>query len=97
MVWGLMRIVLFTIAFVVGMMVIGPFKMSAGSKSFNPPRLDEHIGTSLVVACENGNVVVKHVEGAVQLECARHASGRDVQIEDAPLVCAAVIKMAAVG
>ena len=71
MVWGLMRIVLFTIAFVVGMMVIGPFKMSAGSKSFNPPRLDEHIGTSLVVACENGNVVVKHVEGAVQLECAQ--------------------------
>ncbi len=74
MVWGLMRIVLFTIAFIVGMMIIGPFKTSAGSKSFNPPRLDEHIGTSLVVACENGNVVVKHVEGAngaVQLECAQ--------------------------
>ena len=74
MVWGLMRIVLFTIAFVVGMTVIGPFKMSAGSKSFNPPRLDEHMGASLVVACESGNVVVKHMEGAhgaVQLECAQ--------------------------
>jgi hypothetical protein len=73
MVWGLIRIVLFTIAFVVGITVIGPFGASAGSKSFNPPRLDEHMGTSLVVACESGNVVVRHMGGthdAVRLECA---------------------------
>ena len=58
MVWGQIRIVLFTIAFIVGMMVIGPLKTSAGSKLYNPQRLDEHMGTSLVVACEGGKVVV---------------------------------------
>ena len=74
MVWGQIRIVLFTIAFIVGMMVIGPLKTSAGSKLYNPQRLDEHMGTSLVVACEGGKVVVKHLggaSGAVQLECAQ--------------------------
>ncbi len=74
MVWGLIRIVLFTTAFFVGMMIVGPFKTTAGSKSFNPQRLDERMGTSLVVACDSGNVVVKHMQGAsgaVQLECAQ--------------------------
>jgi hypothetical protein len=74
MVWGLIRIVLFTTAFIVGMMIIGPFQTSAGSKSLNPQRLDEHMGTSLVVACESGEVVVKHMtgaNGAVQLECSQ--------------------------
>jgi len=73
MVWGLIRIVLFTTAFIVGLVIIGPFKATAGSKSFNPQRLDEHMGASLVVACESGKVVVKRMQGAsgaVQLECA---------------------------
>jgi hypothetical protein len=72
MVWGVIRITIFSIAFVVGLLVIGPGGSTAGSKSFNIPRLNEHVGDSLVVACENGDVVLEHMggkNGAVQLKC----------------------------
>ena len=74
MVWGLVRIGILSVAFMVGLMVIGPLGSSAGSKTFHIPRLNEHTGESLVVACESGNVVLKHIggkPGAVQLECSQ--------------------------
>jgi hypothetical protein len=74
MVWGLVRIGILSIAFVVGLMVIGPLGSSASWKTFHIPRLNEHMGESLVVACESGNVVLKHIggkPGAVQLECSQ--------------------------
>ena len=74
MVWGLVRIVIVGIAFMVGLTVIGPLGSSAGSKSFNIPRLSQHVGESLVVACASGDVVLKSVggePGAVQLECSQ--------------------------
>jgi hypothetical protein len=74
MVWGLIRIAIFSSAFMVGLAVIGPGGSTAGPKSFNIPRLNGHVGDSLVVACQSGDVVLKHVEGkpsAVQLKCSQ--------------------------
>ena len=72
--WGLVRITIFTIAFFFGTMVVGPRGSAAGSKSFNTPHLNESIGTSLVVTCAAGDVVIKRLSGqagTVRLECAR--------------------------
>jgi hypothetical protein len=74
MVWGMIRITIFSIAFMVGLLVIGPLGSTAGSKSFHITRLNEHVGDSLVVACENGDVVLEHVRGktsVVQLKCSQ--------------------------
>ena len=74
MVWGLFRIGILSIGFIVGLMVIGPLGSSAGWKPLHVPRLNERMGESLVVACESGNVVLKHIggkPGAVQLECSQ--------------------------
>jgi hypothetical protein len=74
MVWGLVRIGILSVAFIVGLMVIGPLGSSAGSKTFRIPHLNEHTGESLVVTCESGTVVLKHIggrPGAVQLECSQ--------------------------
>jgi len=74
MVWGMVRVGILTIAFIMGLMVIGPVGSTAGSKTLHIPHLNEHIGDSLVVTCESGSVVLKHVggkPGSVQLECSQ--------------------------
>ena len=72
--WGLVRIGIFSIAFVIGLKVIGPLSSSAGADAFHIPHLNQHTGESLVVACESGDVVLKQVQGrpgAIQLECSQ--------------------------
>ena len=71
--WGVVRAVIVSVGFIVGLMVVGPMASSAGSAPSSVPRMSEHIGESLVVACENGSVVLKHLgeHGAVQVECSQ--------------------------
>ena len=72
--WGLIRIAIVSISFLVGLMLIGPMRTSAGSKSPDILHLNEHAGGSLIVACDAGNVAIKHIggePGAVQLECGK--------------------------
>jgi len=66
--WGCIRIGIVSIAFFVGLM-LGPIGTTAGSKSPDVPRVNGHIGTSVVVACDGGDVAIKHVGGKVQLDC----------------------------
>jgi hypothetical protein len=74
--WGCIRIGIVSAAFLVGLILIGPMRTSAGSDTL---RLDEHVGTSLIVACNGGEVAVRHVGGAVQLECEK---GKIVVVRD---------------
>jgi hypothetical protein len=70
--WGWIRIGIFTTAFLTGLMVVGPLGTSASSKPSDILRLNESVGGSLIVACNGGDVAIKHVggePGAVQLEC----------------------------
>lgn len=70
MVWGFIRITLFCVAFLFGLFA----GESVNSDSDSIPRLDESTGTSLVVACEEGDVLVTPLlqeSGAVQLSCLR--------------------------
>src|SRR5207245_9746033 len=72
--WGWIRIGILSIAFLTGLMVIGPLGTSAGSKPSDILRLSERVGGSLIVACNGGDIAVKHVgrePGTLQLECAQ--------------------------
>jgi len=69
--WGWIRITILGTAFLIGWMMLGPSGTSAGVDE--TPRMTQHVGGALIVACDNGNVSVKHISGepgAVQLECA---------------------------
>lgn len=74
MVWGYLRLTLFTMAFLIGLVVtgwlgMGPVSASSGS---DLPRLGQAAGTSLVVVCDEGKVIVTPVadnKGAVHLQC----------------------------
>ena len=80
--WGLFRVTIITIAFLVGLMVIGPMGTSAGGKAPETLRLNEHAGAALIVACDSGDLAIRRVggeAGAVQLECAK---GKIVVVED---------------
>ena len=73
MVWGFIRIGIFGVAFVIGLMLIGQLLPSVASKSLNMASLNERTGASLLVVCETGDMLIRRVEterGAVQLECA---------------------------
>ncbi len=73
MVWGLIRVGIFCGAFMIGLMLIGQLMPSVASNSTNMPRLTERTGSSLLVVCQSGDMLVRRVEterGAVQLECA---------------------------
>ena len=74
MVWGMVRVVLFSTAFFIGTTFID----TDGASSPASPQaakgvMAEKAGTSLVVACDGGNVTVKRLteRGAVQFDCAR--------------------------
>jgi hypothetical protein len=77
--WGWIRIGIVSIAFFVGLLLSGPIGTSAGSKPPDILRVNEHIGASLIIACDGGDVAVKYVGGAVQLECAK---GKIVVVRD---------------
>lgn len=72
--WGYLRVTIFLTAFFVGMMVtswVSAARVSASGGS-DAPRLDQAVGTSLVVTCDQGKVIVTPVsdnKGAVQLQC----------------------------
>jgi hypothetical protein len=79
--WGI-RIGIISVAFVVGLTLIGPAVTSAGSKTSDIPRVNERIGGSLIVACDSGDIAIRRVEkepGAVQFECVQ---GKVVVVED---------------
>ena len=74
MVWGFIRVAIFTTAFLAGFMLTEPADTTASSGVVRLPGLDESPGASLVVACGDGKVIVKRlagVHGAVQLDCVR--------------------------
>ena len=73
MVWGLVRVSVFTTAFFIGMALTDSGGGSASAKTTTGPQLDESAGATLVVACNDGNVIVRQLDrrGAVQLDCER--------------------------
>jgi hypothetical protein len=77
--WGWIRIGIVSIAFFVGLMLSGLIGTSAGSKPPDIVRVNEHIGASLIIACDGGDVAVKYVGGAVELECEK---GKIVVVRD---------------
>jgi hypothetical protein len=69
--WGWIRIGIISVAFLVGLTIVGPAVSSAGSKP-SDIRVNEHIGGSLIITCDSGDVAVRHMggeSGAVQFEC----------------------------
>src|SRR6266542_374411 len=82
MTWSLIRVGLFTGAFSIGMLL-----SHAGlqHKSAPTPVLAEDAGASLVVACNDGAVVVDHLKeghNAIQLHCLQ---SRMVVVRDQPI------------
>src|SRR6266850_8604221 len=76
MVWSFIRIAIFSGSFVVGLMIAGPGTVGSAvsSNSSQVARLDESAGSSLVVACDDGKVIItplSNQRGAVQLNCFR--------------------------
>ncbi|HYR88380.1 MAG TPA: hypothetical protein VE422_30150 [Terriglobia bacterium] len=76
MVWSFIRVAIFTVAFVVGMMIAWPESdVSADSSSDSQiAQLDKNAGSSLVVACDGGKVIITPLPNqrdAVQLDCLR--------------------------
>src|SRR2546426_7471224 len=76
MVWSFIRVAIFTAAFVVGLMITGPGNIgtAASSNSSQVAQLDEKAGSSLLVACDGGKVIITPLpdeRGAVQLDCLR--------------------------
>jgi hypothetical protein len=70
--WGWVRIGIVSVAFLVGLVFVGPMGTSIGSKSSDILSDNPHIGGSLIVACLGGDLAVRHVggePGTVQLEC----------------------------
>jgi hypothetical protein len=77
--WGWIRIGIVSVSFLAGLTLIGPMWTSAGSRPSDVQRVNEHPGGSLIVACDGGEVAVRHVRGAVQLECEK---GKIVVVRD---------------
>jgi hypothetical protein len=75
MAWGMVRVLIFTAAFVMGVTVVGSGGIFSSAAASQPAvqQMNEEIGTSLVVACNGGNVTVRQLSegGAVQVECNR--------------------------
>jgi len=76
MVWSFIRVAIFTAAFVVGLMTTNPGNVgtAASSNSSQVAQLDEKVGSSLLVACDGGKVIITPLpndRGAVQLDCFR--------------------------
>ena len=74
--WGLFRFVIFTAAFLVGMLASD----SSHSRTYATRRdsgvqlLHQDPGGALLVACDDGQIIVtplKNSEGAVRLDCVR--------------------------
>ena len=79
MVWGLIRVAIFTVAFLGGLMFGG--SSSGTTSAFS--NLSE--GMSLVVACDEGRVIVTPLKGTaqrvIQLNC---AGGNLLVVRNAP-------------
>lgn len=76
MVWGFLRIVIFGTAFLAGTIITDVVQTDVVQSKSPPeiPSLKESAGTSLVVVCDEGGVVVTPLaggSGAVQLDCAQ--------------------------
>jgi hypothetical protein len=68
MAWGFIRVAVFATAFLAGMVFSG----SGHADSDRPPVLSEDAGSSLLVACKDGQVVVAPLQArqdAIQLHC----------------------------
>src|SRR5258707_8065312 len=69
--WGWIRIGIFSIAFLLGLL-IGPMWTSAGLEPSGVLRVNDHMGgAALIVACDGGDAAVWRIGGAVQIECAK--------------------------
>ena len=73
--WGI-RIIIFTVAFVIGVVTAGLINPAvlAPSESLGIAELSEASGASLLVSCIDGNPTVeeaKGASGAVQVKCAK--------------------------
>lgn len=69
MAWGFIRVALFTAAFSVGMVLA---HSGESHRQAQPPVLNESTGASLLVACDDGEVVVTPLrarQDAIQLHC----------------------------
>jgi hypothetical protein len=80
--WGLVRVLIVSISFLAGLMVVGPLRTSARSATPDVLRVNDSAGGSLIIACKGGEVEIKHVAGepgAVELECSQ---GKVVVIRD---------------
>jgi hypothetical protein len=70
MAWRFIRIALFIAAFLVGMTLTH----SEGNQASVPPVLNQSAGAALLVACDDGEVVVTPLrarQDAIQLNCVR--------------------------
>src|SRR4051812_24077792 len=72
MVWGILRIVVFGVAFLIGGLIAGAWGLSVSAGSVNRDAEDlTNTGASLLVRCTEGDPAVHHVSGsaAVEVKC----------------------------
>jgi hypothetical protein len=86
MAWSYIRFAIFGCAFLAGSSLPGYLQHWYGTPadSSGIPRLRETAGTALIIACDQGEVQVSHVQsatGSVQLNC---IDGRMLVVRDAP-------------
>jgi hypothetical protein len=74
--WGIYRVVVFSLAFLVGTWVASALNppVSATSDVSESAELSPNTGASLLVTCDDGNPTVEQVrgnDGALQVKCAK--------------------------
>jgi hypothetical protein len=99
MVWGFARVAIFGLAFFAGILLTGhSYLAPSGASDFSIiPTLNETAGTSLVVACQDGRVLVNSISRAgrsVQVDCvqSKMVVVRDSPDQSAPRIVPAIIQ-----
>ena len=72
--WGLIRIAIFTLSFLIGLLFFGSGRSAAGSKISELQGLNQPAGAKLVVACGGGSLNITQLRdngAAIQIQCMR--------------------------
>lgn len=88
MVWGILRVAIFGVAFLIGTLAAGGWKTAAFAPAADPDSAElSNGGASVVVSCLDGDPTVQHVSGtaALEVKCSKskmhivHSEQRPVQ------------------